>query len=38
LTVLPILISIAIKMTPENILEECKEEAKYLWKDREPKR
>jgi uncharacterized membrane protein YkvA (DUF1232 family) len=38
LIILPILISIAIKMIPKNILEECKEEAKYLWKEGKPKR
>jgi len=38
LIILPILIFFAIKLIPKNILEECKEEAKDLWKNGKPKK
>jgi uncharacterized membrane protein YkvA (DUF1232 family) len=38
LIILPFLIVIAIKLIPKNILEECREDAKDLWKDGKPKK
>jgi uncharacterized membrane protein YkvA (DUF1232 family) len=38
LIILPVLIYFAIKLIPQNILEECKEEAKDLWKNGKPKK
>ncbi|MDR2194396.1 MAG: hypothetical protein LBP19_08025 [Treponema sp.] len=38
LIILPILIYVAIKLIPKKILEECKEEAKDLWKNGKPKK
>ena len=38
LIILPILIYFAIKLIPNEILEECKEEAKDLWKEGKPKK
>jgi uncharacterized membrane protein YkvA (DUF1232 family) len=38
LIILPVLIFISIKLLPQNILEECREEAKDLWKDGKPKK
>lgn len=36
--VLPILISITIKLMPKSVFERCKKEASDLWKDGKPKR
>ena len=38
LIILPILIYFAIKLIPDKILEECKEEAKSLWKEGKPQK
>jgi len=38
LIILPVLIFFAIKLIPKDILEECKEEAKDLWKNGKPKK
>jgi len=38
LIILPVLILLAIKLIPKDILEECKEEAKDLWKNGKPKK
>jgi len=38
LVILPVLIYFAIKLIPKNVLEECKEEAKDLWKNGKPKK
>ena len=38
LIILPILIYFAIKLIPDKILEECKEEAKILWKEGKPQK
>jgi uncharacterized membrane protein YkvA (DUF1232 family) len=38
LIILPLLVSIAIKLIPKNILEECKGEAKEMWRNGKPKR
>jgi uncharacterized membrane protein YkvA (DUF1232 family) len=38
LIILPVLIYFVIKLIPKNILEECKEEAKHLWKNEKPKK
>jgi uncharacterized membrane protein YkvA (DUF1232 family) len=37
LILLPFLISISIKLIPKEIMEECKEAAKELWKNGKPK-
>ncbi|GMO38970.1 MAG: YkvA family protein [Termitinemataceae bacterium] len=38
LIILPALIILAIKLIPNEILIECREEAKYLWKNGKPKK
>jgi len=38
LIILPVLIYFVIKIIPKNILDECKEEAKDLWKNGKPKK
>jgi uncharacterized membrane protein YkvA (DUF1232 family) len=38
LIILPLLITLTIKLIPENIWKECEEEAKELWKDGKPKK
>jgi uncharacterized membrane protein YkvA (DUF1232 family) len=38
LIILPILIYFAIKLIPDEILKECKEEAKNLWKEGKPQK
>ena len=38
LLIVPILIVISIKLIPKSIMEECREQAKDLWKDGKPKR
>jgi uncharacterized membrane protein YkvA (DUF1232 family) len=38
LIILPILIYFAIKLIPDEILKECKEEAKSLWKEGKPQK
>jgi uncharacterized membrane protein YkvA (DUF1232 family) len=38
LIILPVLIYFAIKLIPKNVLEECKEEARDLWKNGKPKK
>lgn len=38
LLILPVLIFIAIKMIPRTILDECREQAKDLWKNSKPKK
>jgi len=38
LIILPVLIYFAIKLIPQNILDECKEEAKDLWQNGKPKK
>jgi uncharacterized membrane protein YkvA (DUF1232 family) len=38
LIILPMLISLSIKLIPKNVLEECKEEAKGLWDSGRPKK
>jgi len=38
LIILPVLIYFAIKLIPQNILDECKEEARDLWKNGKPKK
>ncbi|GHV26294.1 hypothetical protein AGMMS4952_06040 [Spirochaetia bacterium] len=38
LIILPVLIFIAIKLIPREILEECKAEAKGLWQNGKPKK
>jgi uncharacterized membrane protein YkvA (DUF1232 family) len=38
LIILPVLIYFAIKLIPPNILEECKEEARDLWKNGKPQK
>jgi uncharacterized membrane protein YkvA (DUF1232 family) len=38
LIILPVLIYFAIKLIPKKIWEECKEEAKDLWKNGKPKK
>ena len=38
LILVPIFITIAIKLIPSRILEECREQAKDLWKDGKPKK
>jgi uncharacterized membrane protein YkvA (DUF1232 family) len=38
LIILPVLIYFTIRLIPKEILEECKEEAKDLWKDGKPKK
>jgi uncharacterized membrane protein YkvA (DUF1232 family) len=38
LIILPILVYISLKLIPKEIMEECKEQAKDLWKDGKPKK
>ena len=38
LIILPILIALTVKLIPKEIMEECEEEAKDLWKNGKPKR
>jgi len=38
LIILPLLAALTIKFIPEQILEECKAEAKEMWKDGKPKK
>ena len=38
LILLPFFIYISIKLVPEEIMKECKEQAKDLWKDGKPKK
>lgn len=38
LLILPLLIYISLKLIPKDIMEECKEQAKDLWKDGKPKK
>lgn len=38
LIILPFLIYISLKLIPKEIMEECKEQAKDLWKDGKPKK
>ena len=38
LIILPLLIYISLKLIPKEIMEECKEQAKDLWKDGKPKK
>lgn len=37
LIILPLLIALSIKLVPPNILEECQEQAKDIWKSGKPK-
>ncbi|MCL2801684.1 MAG: YkvA family protein [Treponema sp.] len=38
LLIVPLLITISIKLIPKNIMDECREQAKDLWKDGKPKK
>ena len=38
LIILPFLIYISLKLIPKEIMEECKEQAKDIWKDGKPKK
>ena len=38
LLIVPILVFFAIKLIPKHIMDECKEQAKDLWKDGKPKK
>ena len=38
LIILPFLIFLSLKLIPKEIMEECKEQAKDLWKDGKPKK
>lgn len=38
LILVPLFVTIAIKLIPKNVLEECREQAKDLWKDGKPKK
>jgi uncharacterized membrane protein YkvA (DUF1232 family) len=38
LIILPFLIFLSIKLIPKEIMEECKEQARDLWKDGKPKK
>ena len=38
LVLLPVLVALAIRMIPEDVLEECKLEAEGLWEDGKPKK
>jgi len=38
LVILPFLIFLSLKLIPKEIMEECKEQAKDLWKDGKPKK
>jgi uncharacterized membrane protein YkvA (DUF1232 family) len=38
LIILPILVYISLTLIPKEIMEECKEQAKDLWKDGKPKK
>jgi uncharacterized membrane protein YkvA (DUF1232 family) len=38
LIILPLLITLTIKLIPKDIWKECEEEAKELWKDSKPKK
>jgi uncharacterized membrane protein YkvA (DUF1232 family) len=38
LVILPLLIFLSLKLIPKEIMEECKEQAKDLWKDGKPKK
>lgn len=37
LIILPMLIALSVKLVPKNIMEECMEQAKDLWKNGKPK-
>jgi uncharacterized membrane protein YkvA (DUF1232 family) len=36
--IVPLLVILSIKLIPKEIMNECKEEAKYLWKNGTPKK
>lgn len=38
LIILPLLVCLAIKMIPEEVLKQCRQQAMDLWKDEKPKR
>jgi uncharacterized membrane protein YkvA (DUF1232 family) len=38
LLIVPLLVCISLKLIPEKIMEECREQAKDMWKDGRPKK
>jgi uncharacterized membrane protein YkvA (DUF1232 family) len=38
LIIIPLLVIISIKLIPKEIMDECREQAKDLWKDGKPKK